>query len=122
MARKPRIEYAGAVYHVMRRGDHGEAIFQDDQDRVRMMQASPPQTPGRLSIPGWASPQVTSRPLQHLSLLSPTQFGEEFLGSFQDVHDRATGLRNNRLHARIRARTKLALKEPPFVKAHASGP
>jgi putative transposase len=33
MARKLRIEYAGAIYHVMSRGDRREAIFRDDQDR-----------------------------------------------------------------------------------------
>lgn len=37
MARKPRIEYAGAAYHVMSRGDHGEAIFGDDLDRERFL-------------------------------------------------------------------------------------
>ncbi len=33
MARKPRLEYAGAIYHVMSRGDHGEAIYRTDTDR-----------------------------------------------------------------------------------------
>jgi REP element-mobilizing transposase RayT len=33
MARKPRIEYAGAVYHVMSRGNRQEAIFRDNRDR-----------------------------------------------------------------------------------------
>ena len=33
MARKVRIEYAGAVYHVMSRGDRREPIFFDDKDR-----------------------------------------------------------------------------------------
>ena len=33
MPRKPRIEYAGAVYHVMDRGDRLETIFRDDGDR-----------------------------------------------------------------------------------------
>ncbi|MEW5817402.1 MAG: transposase [Spirochaetota bacterium] len=33
MARRPRIEFAGAVYHVISRGDHGEVIFGDDKDR-----------------------------------------------------------------------------------------
>jgi REP-associated tyrosine transposase len=33
MARKLRVEYAGAVYHVMNRGDRREAIFRDDKDR-----------------------------------------------------------------------------------------
>ena len=32
MARKPRIEYAGAVYHVMNRGDRGGKVFKDDLD------------------------------------------------------------------------------------------
>jgi len=33
MARKLRVEYPGALYHVMNRGDHREPIFRDDQDR-----------------------------------------------------------------------------------------
>ena len=35
MARALRIEYAGAVYHVMARGNQGQAVFRDDQDRRR---------------------------------------------------------------------------------------
>ena len=33
MARQIRIEYGGAVYHVMARGNQGEAIFADNLDR-----------------------------------------------------------------------------------------
>ncbi|MBN2161667.1 MAG: transposase [Pontiellaceae bacterium] len=33
MARKPRIEYEGAIYHIMSRGNRGDAIFLDDRDR-----------------------------------------------------------------------------------------
>ena len=33
MPRQPRIEYEGAFYHVMNRGDRKEAIFEDDADR-----------------------------------------------------------------------------------------
>ena len=33
MARKLRIEYDGALYHVMNRGDHHEPIFWEDGDR-----------------------------------------------------------------------------------------
>ncbi len=33
MARKLRIEYPGAIYHVINRGDQREAIFHDDRDR-----------------------------------------------------------------------------------------
>jgi len=38
MARKPRIEYPGAFYHVMTRGNRKEAIFKDDRDRLRFLQ------------------------------------------------------------------------------------
>ena len=33
MPRQLRIEYPGASYHVMCRGDQGEAILEDDKDR-----------------------------------------------------------------------------------------
>jgi REP element-mobilizing transposase RayT len=38
MARKLRIEYAGAIYHVMNRGDHQEPICADDVDRETFVQ------------------------------------------------------------------------------------
>jgi putative transposase len=38
MARKLRIQYPGAVYHVMNRGDRREAIFHDDADRQRFIE------------------------------------------------------------------------------------
>ena len=38
MARKLRIQYPGAVYHVMNRGDRREAIFEEDEDRERLLQ------------------------------------------------------------------------------------
>jgi len=34
MARKLRIEYPGAIYHVLNRGDRREPIFRDDKDRL----------------------------------------------------------------------------------------
>ncbi len=38
MARKLRIQYPGAVYHVMNRGDRRESIFHDDDDRQRFIE------------------------------------------------------------------------------------
>ncbi len=35
MARKPRVHYPGALYHVILRGNAGQIIFDDDQDRSR---------------------------------------------------------------------------------------
>ena len=38
MARPLRIEYPGAAYHVMARGNQGHAIFKDDTDRKRFLE------------------------------------------------------------------------------------
>ncbi len=38
MARKLRVEYPGAIYHVMNRGDRREPLFKDDLDRRRFVE------------------------------------------------------------------------------------
>ena len=38
MARKLRVQYPGAIYHVMNRGDRRELIFMDDADRQRFVE------------------------------------------------------------------------------------
>jgi len=38
MARPLRIEFAGATYHIMARGNQGRAIFDDDRDRQRFLE------------------------------------------------------------------------------------
>jgi REP element-mobilizing transposase RayT len=38
MPRKLRIEYPGAIYHVMNRGNRREEIFRDEADRNRFLQ------------------------------------------------------------------------------------
>jgi putative transposase len=37
MARKLRVEYEGAIYHVVSRGDRRQEIFLDDDDRERFL-------------------------------------------------------------------------------------
>ncbi len=39
MARKLRVEYPGALYHIVSRGDRREAIVRDDQDRTAFVEA-----------------------------------------------------------------------------------
>jgi putative transposase len=61
MVRKLRVEYAGAVYHVMNPGDRRERIFMDDADRQRIV-----ETLGKVCAkPGW---QV------HAYVLMPNHF------------------------------------------------
>jgi len=38
MARKPRVEFEGAFYHVIVRGNQRQKIFGDDQDRLRYLE------------------------------------------------------------------------------------
>ena len=38
MARPLRVQYCGAVYHVMARGNNGQSVFKDDKDRERFME------------------------------------------------------------------------------------
>src|SRR5213594_4363548 len=38
VARKLRVKYPGAIYHVMNRGDRREPIFKDDADRARFLE------------------------------------------------------------------------------------
>ncbi len=37
MARKLRVEFPGAIYHVLNGGDRREPIFKDDSDRIRFL-------------------------------------------------------------------------------------
>ena len=37
MARKLRVQYPGAIYHVINRGDRREPIFRNDADRLRFL-------------------------------------------------------------------------------------
>jgi len=39
VARKLRLQYPGAIYHVMNRGDHREAIFRSPKDRELFLQS-----------------------------------------------------------------------------------
>src|SRR5258708_35704059 len=36
--RKLRVQYPGAIYHIMNRGDRRDAIFADDDDRTRFLE------------------------------------------------------------------------------------
>lgn len=38
MARKLRVQYPGAIYHAMNRGDRRESIFNDDNDRLLFLE------------------------------------------------------------------------------------
>ncbi len=39
MPRKLRLQYPGAIYHLMNRGDRRDNIFEDDEDRHRFLKS-----------------------------------------------------------------------------------
>ena len=45
MPRKLRVQYSGAMYHVMSRGDRGEDIFLDEANLHKWMQARASENP-----------------------------------------------------------------------------
>lgn len=65
MARKLRVEYVGAIHHLVNRGNGREMFFAEDSDRHRFL-----ETVGKASVKmGW---QV------HADVLMPSLFHREF--------------------------------------------
>lgn len=85
MARRLRLQYPGAIYHAMNRGDRREAIFSDDQDRECLLETlaeTRRKTDRQVLAHGIAQPPVTKGRKQtprHLPtiLLSKFLFGFE---------------------------------------------
>jgi hypothetical protein len=74
MSRKLRIEYPGAMYHVMNRGDQREDIFRDDHDHQKFLATLDEacvktewQLGKGLERLGWDEVQLRARPKGHRS-------------------------------------------------------
>jgi putative transposase len=104
MPRKPRLEYAGAVYHVMDRGDRSEDIFHDHKDRQRFL-ATLGQACGRT---GWRIHSfVLMRNHYHLLLETPApnlSRGMHWLQTTYTVrHNKRHNLRGHLFQGRYKA-------------------
>ena len=88
MARQVRIEYAGAVYHVMARGNQGRPIFADDLDRKSWL-----NTLGQAcEKTGWRiDAWVWMRNHYHLLKLIQAALGEGRAASYAGAAKRAHG-------------------------------
>jgi len=85
MWRKLRIEYFGAMYQVMSRGDQRKDIFRDDQDRQKFLSTlgegcakTEWQAGNELDRLGWDENQLRARPKGHRSkiMLARRRFAE----------------------------------------------
>jgi REP element-mobilizing transposase RayT len=104
MARKLRVEYPGAIYHVMNRGDRREEIFKDDKDRERFI-----ETLGEVCVKtGW---QVHALCLMgnHFHLVAETPQGnlvagmKWFLGTYTSRFNRRHKLFGHLFSGRYKA-------------------
>jgi len=62
MVRSLRLEYPGAVYHVMARENQGQSIFRDDRDRRVFLAAlaeRPKDAPEKVVLAGWLRERTT---------------------------------------------------------------
>jgi len=104
MPRKPRIEYNGAVYHVMNRGDQGELVFKDELDYGNFLSVI-----GEFcKRSGW---------VVHAYVLMPNQFQMRletpeanlvngmkwFMGTYTQKFNRRHGLRGHAFQGRYKA-------------------
>jgi REP element-mobilizing transposase RayT len=104
MPRQPRIEYQGAVYHVISRGDHDQAIVQDDTDRSRFLEA----LADACGKTGWlVHAYVLMDNHYHLLLETPEAnlvAGMRWLqGTYANRHNRRHGVHGHLLQGRYKA-------------------
>lgn len=104
MPRKPRIEYAGAVYHAMNRGDQGDQIFKDKLDYENFLSVL-----GECcKKSGWVVHAYVLMPNHfHILLETPqptlVQGMKWFLGTYTQKYNRRHGLKGHAFQGRYKA-------------------
>ena len=97
MLRKPRVEYEGAAYHVMCRGDHGEPVYRDDADRLLFLDClSESLWEDRLDDP---CVRVDGQPLPPVDGDSPSEPGQRHALAARHLHQPIQ--RRHRLHGHV---------------------
>ena len=104
MARRPRLLYPGAVYHVMSRGNRKAAIFEDDDDRRRFFETIETAT-YRYKVLVNEACQMTNH--YHLVLSTPrgnlSAFMQYLNGVFAQASNRRHGRTGHLFEARFRS-------------------
>ncbi len=105
MARPLRVEYPGAVYHLMGRGNHGEAVFAEEPDAGRFLTALA-ETAERFALLVHAYCLMRT----HYHLLAETPGGnlvasmKWLLGTFTQRHNAARRTRGHLFQGRYKAK------------------
>lgn len=109
MARQPRIQYEGAYYHVMSRGDRREAIFEDDEDRRMFLRTlTEACEKSGWKIYAW----VLMSNHYHLVLQTPDGNLVEGMKWFQNTYTRRLNTRHGKWGHVFGGRYKAVLVEP----------
>jgi len=104
MARPLRVEYADALYHICYRGNNGQDIFYDDEDREYFIDRLR-QTVNRYEWRLFAFCQMTNHGHQHMQTPEPNlAAGMQFLlSAFASHINRRHGFRGHLLQGRYRS-------------------
>ena len=104
MTRPPRIQYPDAIYHVYFRGNNGQDIFYDDEDREYFIDRLR-QTVNRYGWRMFAFCEMTNHVHQHQQTPEPNlSAGMQFLlSAFANQVNRRHGLRGHLLQGRFRS-------------------
>jgi len=109
MPRQVRIEYEGAMYHVLARGNRREAIVEDDEDRkmfIRTLGEAAEKTGFRIHA------YVLMGNHYHLLLETPRANLSEGMGWLQNAYTRRMNVRHGRWGHLFGGRYKAILAEP----------
>lgn len=108
MARRPRILFEGALYHVMSRGNGRQAIFVDDRDRERLVES----LAERVERYGVELHLYCLMPNHlHLQVRTPLANLPEFMGSLLTSYTAYFNLRHQRVGHLMQGRYKAILVE-----------
>ena len=98
MARELRVEYPGAICHVLNRGDRRKPIFRDNADRQRFVEAMLAQKqPRKLS----GECDYRNRPLSDAQKASGSASSAELPARSEPMDRRESNRQKSRLRARI---------------------
>jgi len=89
MPRAPRLDYPGALHHVMVRGIEGGAIFRTDDDRVHFLEElAAPVVDSAAGLYAWALMPNHAHVLLRTGTMSISSLAQCWLGSYASTFNR----------------------------------
>ncbi len=124
MARLPRLSIAGHLHHLVQRGNNGQAIFVDDDDRRHFLKAlADSATAHRLVIHAYVllNDQIqllATPPNDEAVSLTMQALGRRYVASFNQRHGRSGSLWDGRFRATVVDAGAYLLPCTCFIESH----